>query len=400
MLAPTVTAIVERAQRAYDIPRISVVVVRNGRIVYERDSKRRYQIGSVTKEIVAAETMSLIDARRLSPATPIRTFLGPAADPRVTVLDLLNQRSGIADYNRLTSLARIAIPIAMGTITPAEITRVILSDRLAFTPGSRFAYSNSNYILLGEILQDVTRESAPRLLARAIFGPLAMQQTSLSTSGICGDGAACGHTKTPFGVRTTRPWSMNLTYTAGGITSTARDVALFDIAVMSARRFAAWRRALETSTLHYSYGAHLYRDAGRTVAWQDGTVIGFKAMNSMIFPDRDAVIVLTNADYAHAAVVAMQIERAAFGLPGGDGEPIDPSLPHIAYPLAIVAGLAVYGLLLVLGRSWAIGAVIALITYACSLYIWQAALAAYALTISITIWLYVRRIMYHRRIKQ
>lgn len=114
----------------------------------------------------------------------------------------------------------------------------------------------------------------------------------------------------------------------------------------------------------YGFGFHVYDSGRRRVAWHDGTVLGYKAMNSLLPATCDAVVVLGNADYFHAPIVAMRIEHALFGMPGGEGERFDPNLPR--WSMLLAATLAALPLLVAFAagrRRWS-AAGIALMTYA------------------------------------
>jgi CubicO group peptidase (beta-lactamase class C family) len=256
--------------------------------------------------------------------------------------------------------------------------RVIAGRDLGFRPGLAFQYSNSNYLLLGLIAERVIGRPLPEVMASRLFTPLGMRRSLLGMAPYCDAETACGYSKTPFGIWPIRPWKADWTYSAGGMTSTATDLAKWDVALMSGRILPASTFAsmsVPHSGSQYGYGLFIYSNGTHKIVWHDGTVYGFRAMNSMILPDRDAVVVLCNADYAHAVIIAMRIESAIFSIPGGEGEHWDAGLPRYAYPMALGFALPPVVALLVFRRRWVVAALFAILSYATGVYLWPVGLA-------------------------
>jgi D-alanyl-D-alanine carboxypeptidase len=144
----------------------------------------RFSIGSVTKSMVAAATLQLVDDGLIGLDDPVNdvlesfsTILKP---PRaITVRQLLNHTSGMPDF--VTSLERSS-PAATVINTPVsirdglELTGALPWDwrRMGF-----FAYSNSNYLVLGELIEKLRGRPIGEVLQDRIFAPLGMERTSL-----------------------------------------------------------------------------------------------------------------------------------------------------------------------------------------------------------------------------
>ena len=385
--AARVDAIAAQALARYQIPGMSVAIVEHGRLVYargygERDVRLRlpaiartqYGIGSVTKQFVAAEVLGLAARGKLSLDEPIGSLFGDGPAARVTIRQLLSQRSGIADYNTPLAVLREAPSYVTGTFGPRRIASLVLSQGPGYAPGSKFDYSNANYILLGLIVERVTGLSLAAALERDLFDPLRMHDTALSDAPWCSGDASCGYSKTPIGVVAVQPWDANMTYAAGGLRSTVLDLARWDLALMQgplALRVAFDRMRAVSADSQYGFGEFAYPvPQNQVVVWHDGTVYGFKAMNSIVLPSRDAVVVLANADYAHAPIVATQIENALWGIPGGEREGLDANLPRYSYAIALVCAIVP---LLVLAirrrRSWP-ALLLAALAYVGGVYLW------------------------------
>ena len=135
--------------------------------------------GSITKSFVATVVMQLVAEGRLSLDDRLSTLLPGRvrAGRRIRLRNLLNHTSGIPDYMGLSLWQRAV----------ARNPRVVVSSRrlvssagrlpLEFRPGSRAAYSNTNYLVVAEILQRVTGRSVARLLRERILEPLGLTST-------------------------------------------------------------------------------------------------------------------------------------------------------------------------------------------------------------------------------
>jgi D-alanyl-D-alanine carboxypeptidase len=140
----------------------------------------RTWVGSITKSFVAVAVMQLIAEGRLSLDDTVEKRLPGWVKQgrRVRIRNLLNHTSGIPNYmefeparSQVFRNPRVVIPVRK-LIAPA------LQFTLAFKPGSRAEYSNTNYVLLGEIVQRITKRPLGRVLRERIFGPLGLRSTT------------------------------------------------------------------------------------------------------------------------------------------------------------------------------------------------------------------------------
>ena len=138
-----------------------------------------FHAASLAKQVTAMATLLLVRDGKLSLNDDIGRYLPylPRYDRPITVRHLLTHTSGLRDYIELLILAR-------GRFEEVRITRADLKDILArqralnFSPGTAFGYSNTNYALLAEIIQQVTGESLKDIARTRIFAPLEMNETA------------------------------------------------------------------------------------------------------------------------------------------------------------------------------------------------------------------------------
>jgi D-alanyl-D-alanine carboxypeptidase len=139
-------------------------------------ARTRFNLGSASKMFTAVAVGQLIDAGTVRLDEPIGTYvkgLTPEASA-VTIRQLLTHSSGLGDFFKPQNMAAM-----MKARTASDILPLIADDKPAFTPGSRFAYSNSGFALLGILVERVSSLSYGEYLARHIFAPAGMTDTGL-----------------------------------------------------------------------------------------------------------------------------------------------------------------------------------------------------------------------------
>jgi len=368
--AASVSALVARLMKAEDVPGLSIAIVHDGRLAFARgyglrdrahgmaaSSDTRYEIGSVTKTFVAALALQLVASGTLSLDDAVTRWLPSFGSGRsIRLRDLLDQRSGLEDYNTAAFLLTVLPAIEPGHVNRAAIVDAIGRRPLAFAPGSRFEYSNANYLVLGAIIERATGAPLPALLHRRIFGPLGMRSTALGGAADAED--ATGYTAGPFGPVALGGFDPQLTYAAGGVRSTVTDLARFDVALADGRVFPRWALAAlqpagaPGTTDVYRFGTFVARDGADRILWHDGTVLGFKAMNLIVPESRGAVIVLANADYARAPALGFAIAHATLATTAGTSESLDTGVSRA--PLwtgtVLVVALVVFGTTIIVRR--------------------------------------------------
>ncbi len=223
----------------------------------------RFRVGSITKSFVAAVVLQLVAAGNLSLDDNVDTLLPGllAGGAGITIRELLQHTSGLYDY---VSDPRVLGPYLKGALgynwTPAELLEIAASHPALFPPGSRWSYSNTNYILLGLIVRAATGRSIGNQLSKAIFGPLHLQATSFEAGRHIGAPAAHGYYAGTDVTTLSGSWA----WAAGAIVSTADDVADFYRALLGGKVIPpALMRAMESTVATRSgpdgYGLGLLR---------------------------------------------------------------------------------------------------------------------------------------------
>lgn len=141
------------------------------------------RIASVAKAFSGAVALRLVRDGRLGLDDTIgqRATGMPSAWAGVTVRQMLNHTSGLPDYSRSDAFVKQARTDPRGFVSPTGIIDWVRGDPLAFAPGSRYAYSNTDNIVIGLIAQAGTGRRYPDLLADVVFGPARLRETSFPT---------------------------------------------------------------------------------------------------------------------------------------------------------------------------------------------------------------------------
>lgn len=202
----------------------------------------RFRAWSITKTVTATGVLKLVADGRLSLEDTVETHL-PGLLPdggEVEVRNLLNHTSGIADYT--DDLPFTPRGLRATAPEPRELVTSVAARGLAFTPGGEHAYSNTNYAVLGLIIEKVTGRPWRTYLTRQVIIPAGMEQTVLPGQNIAIPSPHAHHYATFPGHREPRDITeLNPAEAgpAGEMISTASDINTLYAALLSGRLLPA-----------------------------------------------------------------------------------------------------------------------------------------------------------------
>ncbi len=229
-------------------PGVAVLVRKAGQVVFERgygardlrtftaiDPQTNFRLASCTKQFTAMAVMLLVHDGRLRYEENLTEVFPkfPAYGKTITVRHLLNHTSGLQDYETLMEQEGRRGDrhwTEENQIRDAEVLALLeKQSSTLFPPGTKWAYSNSGYVLLGSIVAKVSGKSFGEFLHDRIFGPLKMDQTLAYEKGKNEvANRAFGHTKEAHGWKQTDQSSTSATLGDGGVYSSLRDLAKWD----------------------------------------------------------------------------------------------------------------------------------------------------------------------------
>ena len=257
-----------------------------------------FDAGSVRKQFVAAAILLLADEGKLSLTDDIRKHIPEFPDygQKITIDHLLTHTSGIRDWQPMLNLAGG---------DPTAMTMILRQKELNFKPGEEWSYSNSNYVLLPEIVKRVGGMPFSEFASKRLFEPLGMKSTS--------------HPEDPLFLIKNRAiayskdngkWKMDMYLGndrggAGGLFTTAADLAIWNDALMTGKlgKFVS-EKIQEPATLSngrklgYARGLNVELRPGRggRLIWHTGGAAGYSALAGHLPEHKLSVAITCNQD--------------------------------------------------------------------------------------------------------
>ncbi|TDB71184.1 class A beta-lactamase-related serine hydrolase [Micromonospora sp. KC723] len=198
----------------------------------------QHRVGSITKTFVATALLQLVGEGRVTLDDPIGRHLPQYAVDGVTVGMLLNHTSGIGDYDTVLFTSGEDVERhRYTTFTPDQLVRLGLAAPRTGTPGRRFDYSNTNYILAGLLIERVTGRPATEEIHRRVIRPLGLTDTYFpgNRTRISGPHSAAYLPWYDGNLRDFSVTNMSWAWTAGALISTSADLNRFFRALLGGR---------------------------------------------------------------------------------------------------------------------------------------------------------------------
>ncbi|MBN1873615.1 MAG: beta-lactamase family protein [Anaerolineae bacterium] len=324
-----IDAYIEQQMQRLNIPGVSLAIVEGDKIMHLRgfgqarpdgeapSPQTPFFIGSLTKSITALAVMQLVEAGKIDLDAPVQHYLSwfqvadPQASAQMTVRHLLNQTSGL--------------PTSAGEIQMADFddsqdaterqARALSTLKLSRPVGSAFEYSNSNYNLLGLIIETASGELYADYVQKHIFTPLDMNHSYTSQAIAKQNDMAVGHQywfATPF-VAPNIPVPHG-SLPAGQLISSSEDMAHYMIALLNEGRYGdvqilsragideLYHGVAEDIQMGISFGKYgmgwFIDESGQTkLIWHSGTTPNFGAFMALLPEQKKGVILLFNANH-------------------------------------------------------------------------------------------------------
>jgi CubicO group peptidase (beta-lactamase class C family) len=298
-------------------PGAAVLVARDGKILFEKGygladvehqvlitPETKFRIGSITKQFTASAILRLQEAGRLRVTDQLaRYYPDFPRGNEVTLRHLLTHTSGIHSYTEQPNIATIVLQ----PTSPAALIASIEKFSYDFNPGAKWSYSNSGYVILGDIVTQVSGENYADYLQRTFFRPLGMTGTGVYRNDAPPAGGAIGYSYQAGAFTKAPNWDMTWAGGAGALYSTVEDLfrwneGIFRHHVLQADSLAA---ALTPEAVAdnpeaklengYGYGWEIAKFRGAREISHNGGLPGFLA-GLIRLPDLNfTVVVLTNA---------------------------------------------------------------------------------------------------------
>lgn len=285
-------------------------------------------LASITKQFTSVSILILMEQGKLSLQDPLSKFIPDF--PRgneITMHHLLNHTSGIKDYTRIPEF-RDKTRLEM---TPEEIISSFKNLPLEFNPNEQHAYSNSGYVLLGYIIEQLSGMSYGDFLHKNIFDKLGMKNSYYDDSYKIIPNRANGYQLYEGDYENADYMSPSFPYAAGSLMSTVDDMFLWSKAVQNntlisekSKRMAFTNHSLTNGKLtNYGYGWFINELAGMTSIEHTGGINGFSTSGIYVPGKNIYAIVLTNRnDGKGPTTLNLKAVSVLLGKPIGNQAPI------------------------------------------------------------------------------
>ena len=323
-LPPTMRATIDSVARAVlaatGAPSASIAVVRDGTIAYTAayGSARldprlaatpamRYSIGSVSKQFTSTAILLLAERHKLSLNDKVSRWLPDLTRANeISLRQILSMTSGYQDYWPQDYV----MPPMLAPTTARTIVNEWARKPLDFEPGTKWQYSNTNFVIAGLIVEKASGMPLVPFLKKAIFGPLHMESVAITDDAALGPADPQAYLRYALGPPRAAPKEgKGWLFAAGELAMTASDLARWDISVIdkTVLRPASYLKQ-QTDVLlangvgtGYGLGVDVGTMNGHRMISHGGEVSGFTSQNTIFPDDRMAVVVLTNIDASRAS---------------------------------------------------------------------------------------------------
>ena len=269
------------------------------------------RIGSNTKTFVAVVIMKMVEEGKVKLDEPVETYLpglikGQGVDgKKITVRQLLQHTSGLPEY--IDESAVDYFGTRNDYVSPRDLLDTALARPAQFAPGAKFAYTNTNYIVLGLLAERVGKRPIAEQIETKIVKPLGLKHTYMP-----GPGEKTLRGKHPRGYHTrdNKPGKLeditdlnpSMAWTAGAMVSTPSELNKFaqsihDGTLLRQSSIAEMKKGVSVPEIGGEYGLGIYsQKLSCGVAWgHNGGIPGY-ATSVLVGPNGNAGMIATNAE--------------------------------------------------------------------------------------------------------
>jgi CubicO group peptidase (beta-lactamase class C family) len=305
----------------------SILIARDGKVLYsqgygmanlEHDvpntPQTKFRLGSITKQFTAMAILILQERGKLNVHDRVKQHFpeAPKAWDEITIEHLLTHTSGIPNYTENPDFLR-TLPVR---VTLKELIAKFKDRPLDFKPGAKFKYSNSGYIMLGQIIETASGKNYPSFMKEAVFGPLDMKDTGYDNATVLIKHRASGYTRRLGVVLTNCDYvDMSIPHAAGALYSTVLDLLKWDQALYDEKLVP--RKSLEAMfTPHkgnYGYGWIIDKKFGVPRYSHGGGIMGFVTTIERYPDEKLLVVALSNLETAPVFSIGTDLAAMAKG---------------------------------------------------------------------------------------
>ena len=273
----------------------------------------KFRLGSLTKQFTATLILLLQEDGKLNINDSVSKYLPntPPTWTKITLANLLGHTSGIPNFTGLKDFPTWS----MSPHTPDEEVEFFRGAPLDFEPGSKFVNSNSNYIVLGVVVEKVSGKKYADLLHERIFDPLGMKDTGLDSDELVLANRAQGYRPGAHGIEVARSESMSIPWSAGALYSTTSDLLKWEHGLFGGKIIRPDSLKLMTTEGKggYGLGAVIEHRVRVRIVTHSGGIEGFNTHLAFAPEKQIAVVVLSNVNGAAPDKMGRELMNTVLG---------------------------------------------------------------------------------------
>lgn len=278
----------------------------------DNSDSTKFLIGSVTKPFTAFAILLLAKEGKVALDDKLSKYFPdfPDAD-KVTIKQLLTHTSGIKDYHAFDTWVEES---KSDKTTPESTIEKVASNPFIFEPGTRFSYTNSGYILLGLVIEQVSNQSFESFIQSKILYPLEMHNTGVITNEKIVPNLAQGYTTSPRSVKKAAYINYRQPYASGNMYSTPADLWKFTQAVMNSSLLSKEEtEEIFNVSEQYGYGWGIRQFDGIKAYGHHGGMNGFVGSITYIPSKEYFICFLTNDDNTPKFTISEDLASMVLG---------------------------------------------------------------------------------------
>ncbi|MHA4847057.1 serine hydrolase [Flavitalea antarctica] len=307
----------------------TVLVARGGKVIFTKgygfrnvkdsslnNTNTIYQLGSITKQFTATVILKLAEQKKLSLNDRLTKFFPdyPNGDS-ITLTNLLTHSSGIYNYTEDQQFMKTE---AVKPSTRDKMLALFRDRPQNFSPGEKYAYSNSGYLLLGYIIEKVTGKPYETVVREMIISPLKMAHTGFDFTNLRDPEKATGYTilnqsvRLPAGIV-----DSSVSYAAGAMYSTVNDLNTWHNALQQNKVITnqSIDAAYTPYKSKYGFGWSIDTLFGKRIVEHGGGIFGFNTFISRVPSENVVVIILNNVNTGGLDKIAHSLMAIIFQQP-------------------------------------------------------------------------------------
>jgi CubicO group peptidase (beta-lactamase class C family) len=314
----------------------TALVAENGKVIYKggfglanmewntpNTPDTKFRLGSITKQFTSMLTLQLVEQGKVKLEGKISDYLPDYRKDigeKVTVHHLLTHTSGIPSY---TGQPGFFANVSRNPYKVADFVKQYTSGELEFEPGTKFAYNNSGYFLLGAIIERVTGKTYEQALKEMIFDKVGMKDSGYDLHDPLLQKRASGYQRTASGYTNAPYLDMSIPYAAGSLYSTVEDLYLWDQILYTDKLLTQQSKDLMYKPFlqNYAYGwivtnaSFKVKDQPVQVITHGGGINGFTT-TIMRFPrEKHLIVILDNTGSPNLNRLGQNIAKVLYDQP-------------------------------------------------------------------------------------